>query len=132
MSNVTIFFVCAGILLLGWLIRRYQDGQWPFKTKAGQVNTMPSVANPFRTQRSLYDVVASTFPQHLVKQKIGDKDCVFLCEPVVGDGEAKEIAIVKIKPVAEKQVKSMAGLVSITYDMMPSKRELKKDLKAVL
>lgn len=134
MSNLTIIIVCASILLAGWLLRRYQDGAPPFKKKTPHTKQAPTqtLSKRFGGSVSLYERVSQTFPKHVIKQKIGDKNCVFLCDPAVGNGDANEIAIVKVKPVAEKQVKTMGGLISVTYDMMPSKRELKKDLTSVL
>ena len=132
MSNMVIVIVCASILCAGWLLRRYQDRVWPFASFADKTHNKNQKKKASKPKASLHALVSRTFPKHIIKQKVGDSDFIFVCEPAIGNADAQEVAIIKVKTVDKKQLKTMGRIVSVTYKKMPSQRQLKKDLAHLL
>lgn len=147
MSNLTIVLVCGAILLFGWLLRKYQDGELPFKPSE-KLTPKPKLtpkqgSNLFYQQpktgsatklatkpiEKLADIVQQAFPAHIIKDKKDDENCVFVC--AVNEHET-ELAIIKHIHSSKKTVQSMGGVVRVTYGHFPSKKELQKDLQQVI
>lgn len=142
MSNLTIVLVCGTILLFGWLLRKYQDGELPFKPseklkpkpKQGnslfnqQPKTGSATKSATKPTEKLVNIVQQAFPAHIIKDKKDDENCVFVC--AVNEHET-ELAIIKHIHNSKKTMQSMGGVVRVTYGHLPSKKELQKDLQQV-